>query len=191
MKPFLGFSDKERLFFSVLNDRSALEASIKERSLVLLNELEYLLTIDNHAVDIEWSMEMDEDYFRFPIEAGDGGAVMVYVRFDYERGFYVCVSSAESNQSGRLALVDALSNSRNSLGHLGMTVDETGSANLSDPGMAVDAVNENAIARWRADATPLAVGRFFDPAEKLFGGRAALQELHEAVRALVAFFRKQ
>lgn len=189
MKPFLGFSEKERLFFSMLHDRSELEAAIKEGSLLLLGELEYLLLIDNPEVEIEWSMEMGKDYFSFPVPLRAGGEATCYVGFDYDRGFFPSVANDRADKLGRLAFIDTLARKRDDLSGLGVAVDADGTLSIEDPGMPAESVSEADIGQWRADAAEIYVGKIFNPGDDGFASRNVLTEIHETVRALLKIFR--
>lgn len=187
MRPFHGFSDKERMFFSMLHDRSELEASIKEGSLLLLGELEYLLLIDNPDVDIEWSMEMGKDYFSFPIPLVRGGFATCYVGFDYDRGFFPCLSNDRSDGAGKTAFIDALGRNRARLGELGAVIDVDGAVSIEEPGLPADKVTDADIDRWKKAGSEISVGRIFNPADDAFADRSILKKMHGTVQSMIRY----
>lgn len=188
MRPFLGFSEKERMFFAMLHDRSELEASIKEGSLLLLGELEYLLLIDSPKVDIEWSMEVGKDYFGFPVPLAGGGSANCYVSFDYERGFFPYLSNDRADPISKRAFVEVLGKNRSELAGLEAVVDEDGALSIQDPGLAARDVSDADLARWAKEGTELAVGRMFNPGDAAFANRSILKRVHTTVRGLMKCF---
>ncbi len=188
MRPFLGFSGQERMFFAMLHDRSELEASIKEGSLLLLGELEYLLLIDNPKIEVEWSMEMGKDYFSFPIPIAGGGNTTCYVAFDYERGFFPSLGNDRSDPESKQRFLDVLEANKDKLAQIGAVVDQDGSLSIEEPGLPVSRITSADLSRWRGENTDLQVGKIFNPGDDTFATRAVLSELHETVRALLACF---
>jgi len=190
MKPFHGFSDKERMFFAMLHDRSELEASLKEGSLLLLGELEYLLLIDNPDVEIEWSMEMGKDYFSFPVPLTRGGTATCYVGFDYDRGFFPCLSNDRSDAAGKAVFLDALARNRARLAELGTIVDPDGAASIEGPGTPVEKVSDADIDRWKKAGADVSVGRIFNPADDAFKDRSILRKMHGTVQSMIRLLCK-
>lgn len=190
MRPFQGFSDKERMFFSMLHDRSELEASIKEGSLLLLGELEYLLLIDNPDVDIEWSMEMGKDYFSFPVSMTKGGMATCYVGFDYDRGFFPYLSNDRSDPAARAAFLDAIARHKPRLAELGAVIDTDGTVSIEEPGMPVDKVTDADIQRWKSEGADICVGRIFSPADDGFKERKILRTMHSSVQSMIRYLCK-
>ena len=188
MRPFLGFSEKERMFFAMLHDRSELEASIKEGSLLLLGELEYLLLIDSPKVDIEWSMEVGKDYFSYPLPLVGGGTATCYVNFDYDRGFFPFVSNDRADEISKRAFIELLGKQREELAKLEAVVDADGTMSIEDPGIPVKDVTDAQLERWKQEATELAVGHMYNPGEPGFANRSILKRMHATVRGLAKCF---